>query len=55
MKKWENAASATYWISKLQGRKKTDSKSDRKLYSVENHEIDQVAEEKLAESKPYKG
>lgn len=47
LKKWENAAPVTYLISKLQGSKKTDSKSDGKLCSVENHE--------LAESKPYKG
>lgn len=53
MKKWENAASVTYWISKLQGKKKTDSKSDEKLCSVENHEVDPVAEEKQAESKSY--
>lgn len=54
MKKWENAGSVTFWLNKLQEKKKTDSKSDGKLCSVENHEIDPVAEEKPAESKPYK-
>lgn len=47
LKKWENAASVTFWSNKSQEKKRTDGKSDGKLCSVENSEIQPVVEERI--------
>lgn len=47
LKKWENAASVTFWSNKLQEKKRTVGKSDVKLCSVENREIEPVVEERI--------
>lgn len=47
LKKWENVASVTFWSNKLQEKKRTDGKSDEKLCSVENREIEPVVEERI--------
>lgn len=49
LKKWENAASVTFWSNKLQEKKRTVGKSDVKLCSVENREIEPVVEERIEE------
>lgn len=45
LKKWENAASVTFWSDKLQEKKRTDGKSDGQVCSVGNREIIRVVVE----------
>lgn len=50
LKKWEKATSVMFWYNKLQEKKTTDDKADRKLSSVENSRTELVVVEKRVEN-----
>lgn len=49
LQKWEKATSVMFWYNKLQEKKTTDNKADRKLSSIENSKTEQVVVEERVE------